>query len=196
MLFQKSLLSLITMFDCNSYPIQKVCIDGRYFLAYPIYIIRQANQKESSQNLEIKIEEHKQNDNTSLQYQYNNDTINFDPYMFPGQSKNYYKIIGNKLASFIIKYFDKTEIIKDKTIEKFLKTKKSKRAKKHMILLMKSKIARQIVKIYFGNYLWCSSILEQMKSDIQFYLCLNKQIFRRKSKQKKNPESIQFQEQN
>ncbi|CAD8043493.1 unnamed protein product [Paramecium primaurelia] len=181
-------------FDQNSYPIYKQCIDGRHFLVYPIYFIQKVNRQESSVNQELKLEEPEHKIETKIENKEhkNYDPMDFNTYMFPGQSKNYYKNIGNQFASFIINYFDKTEILKDPKISKFLKIKKQKYTKMHFQQLMKSKKARQLIKIYFGNYLWCSSILKRMKSDVEFYLSLNQQIFRRKPKQKIKTEFNKF----
>ncbi|CAD8052412.1 unnamed protein product [Paramecium sonneborni] len=169
-----------------SNPIYKICIEGRHFLAFPVYVIKQPRQVQSIESQEQKLEEVEVNreSNIEKQQEKSETKIIFNDYMFPGLSKNYYKNIGNNLSQFIISNFDIAEIREDRKIQKFLKIGKQNYNKKHIQQLIKSRTARQIVRMYFGNFLWCSSILKQMRSDVEFYINLNRSIFKRKIKNK------------
>ncbi|CAD8141719.1 unnamed protein product [Paramecium octaurelia] len=175
------------MYNINSAPVFSACFKGRYYWAFPVYCLKLQRETQHQVITEMKLEqtEQKQEKENSIQETDNpNPTTNNNSYMYPGQSKNYYKTLGQKVHSFIQNNFDVKELKKDRHIYKFLNVKRQNYNKFHLKELIKSKIGKQVIKIYFGNFLWCSSILEKSRSDITYYLSQNKNIFKRKHKPK------------
>ncbi|CAD8149007.1 unnamed protein product [Paramecium pentaurelia] len=173
------------MFNNNSPLVFSTCIQGRHFFAFPIYFIKLNSETQNTKTQEFKLEEknHQKQEEIHIQYkEHTNPKINHNSYIYPGQSKNYYKTLGNKLSIFIQENFDETEIREDQNIQQFIQRDSKKYNREHFKYLIKSKKGRQIIKLYFGNYLWCSSVLKQARSDIDFYLNLNQQIFKKKKK--------------
>ncbi|CAK90860.1 unnamed protein product (macronuclear) [Paramecium tetraurelia] len=175
------------MQNFNPAPVFSACFEGRYYWAFPVYRLKLQRETQHQVINEMKLEQTEQmqeKKNFIEQNQDPNPTTIHKSYMYPGQSKNFYKTLGQKVCSFIQNNFDVKKIKKDLHISKFINVKRQNYNKSHFRELIKSKIGKQVIKIYFGNFIWCSSILEKSRSDIAFYLSLNKKIFERKHKAK------------
>ncbi|CAD8212335.1 unnamed protein product [Paramecium octaurelia] len=109
----------------------------------------------------------------------------FSPYIWPGETKNYYKNIGKKLSSFITNSFDQPYVKQDPFVIQFVKIQGQNYSRIHFEKLFTSQIARKIATQFFGNYQWCSQFIQQNKTELGLYLRHNKHMYKRKSSTKK-----------
>ncbi|CAK62112.1 unnamed protein product (macronuclear) [Paramecium tetraurelia] len=141
----------------------------------------------------VKQEVKEEYDSESVKREYESESIEackknirkFSPYIWPGETKNYYKNIGKKLASFITNSFDQSYVREDPFVNQFVKMQGQNYNRIHFQKLFTSKIARRIATEFFGNYQWCSQFILQNKTELGLYLRHNKQMYKRKSQSKK-----------
>ncbi|CAD8143211.1 unnamed protein product [Paramecium pentaurelia] len=163
-------------------------IQPTYLQAY----YQMLNQKEQE---DVKQEVKEEYDSESIKKEYESKSIDkdckknivkFSLYIWPGETKNYYKNIGKKLSSFIINSFDQPQVKEDPFIIQFINMESQNYNRIHFQRLFHSKIARRIAANFFGNFQWCSQFISQNKTDIDFYLRHNKQMYRRKKRQQQS----------
>ncbi|CAD8050702.1 unnamed protein product [Paramecium sonneborni] len=151
--------------------------------AYLRSLIASQYMLENKDDIKVKQEIKEEYESESIQKVCKKNIQKFTPYIYPGETKNYYKNIGKKLSSYIINNFDQTLVKQDQVIMKFLKIDGQNYNRNHFKELLNSKMATKIAKNFFGNFMWCSLFIEQNKTDIDLYFRHNQQIFRRKKRQ-------------
>ncbi|CAD8105674.1 unnamed protein product [Paramecium sonneborni] len=92
-------------------------------------------------------------------------------YRYPRESKNYFKNIGPKLREFISQNFSNlTEIMNQTFILEFQMIQNQNHTKFHIQRLCKSRLGKAIAKIFFKNYRWVKSLVND---DLRSYFRLN-----------------------
>ncbi|CAD8049447.1 unnamed protein product [Paramecium sonneborni] len=164
---------------------------GFYYYPFGVYeipfqlpnILTSQYKLVNNNELKIKQEVKEEYESESQQEACKKKIVKFSPYIYPGETKNYYKNIAKKLSSFIINSFDHTILKQDPVIMQFLKIQDQHYNRIHFQRLFSSKIGRKMAKKFFGNFIWCSQFLEQNKTDIDLYFRHNKLMFIRKKRQ-------------
>ncbi|CAK70682.1 unnamed protein product (macronuclear) [Paramecium tetraurelia] len=124
-----------------------------------------------------------------------NDTdYNKKIHIFPGQTKNYYKNMGQKILKFIVEQFqDDAKVMSDSYIKQFMKISSQGFNRNALLKLKKSRIARKIIKLFFGNYKWVKPFISQHKAELDLYFRYNTQVYCPQKKQKILEKSINHQ---
>ncbi|CAD8157515.1 unnamed protein product [Paramecium pentaurelia] len=120
-------------------------------------------------------------------------------YLYPGQSKNYYKNMGQKIANFILQEFSEdNEIIQEPYIKKFLKMDGQKFNRNSIQQLIKSKKGRRICRLFFAQFKWVKPFVAQHKTDLDLNFRLNRQFYqnRKNVSQSTKVEDFQIKEEN
>ncbi|CAD8147926.1 unnamed protein product [Paramecium pentaurelia] len=105
-------------------------------------------------------------------------------HIFPGQSKNYYKNMGQKIVRFIFEHFqDDQNVMGDTYIKQFIKITSQGFNRNAILKLKKSRIARKILKLFFANYKWVKPFISQHKAELDLYFRYNTQVYSSKKKQ-------------
>ncbi|CAD8071573.1 unnamed protein product [Paramecium sonneborni] len=114
-------------------------------------------------------------------------------HMFPGQTKNYYKNIGQKIKKFIYTQFSEfSQIMSDLAIRKFLKIESQKYNRNSIQKLMKSQKGRKICRLFFAQFKWVKPFLTQNKTDLDLYFRYNRTLCIKKEKKQKKIKSKEF----
>ncbi|CAD8065580.1 unnamed protein product [Paramecium sonneborni] len=115
--------------------------------------------------------------------------------IFPGQTKNYYKNIGQKINKFIESEFSEfSQIKQDKIIQKFLRIDKQKYNRDSIQKLMKSKKGRRICKLFFAQFKWVIPFVSQNKTDLDLYFRYNRILCVKKQREQKKRNEFQIPE--
>ncbi|CAK71505.1 unnamed protein product (macronuclear) [Paramecium tetraurelia] len=188
---------------------QNTCVHTN--LIFPLHMLYFAQFMNSIKSeIEIKLEENEEKEKEvvckeSQKINKNNITNEITQknnfcHIFPGQSKNYYKNMGQKIAQFILQEFsDDKEILQEPAIKKFLKMESQKFNRNSIELLIKSKKGRRICRLFFAQYKWVKPFLVQNKADLGFSFRFNKLLYsnRQSTSEKANRvEDIQIKQEN
>ncbi|CAD8147849.1 unnamed protein product [Paramecium octaurelia] len=99
-------------------------------------------------------------------------------HIFPGQSKNYYKNMSQKIVKFIFEHFqDDERVMNDSHIKKFIKIPSQSFNRDSILKLKKSKFARKILRLFFANLKWVRPFISQNKAELSLYFRYNKQLY-------------------
>ncbi|CAD8133869.1 unnamed protein product [Paramecium octaurelia] len=153
---------------------------GIYMYPVPGPYIQACQQFQEVEEQIVKQEVKEEYESESIQEVRKKKIVKFSPYIYPGETKNYYKNVGKKLSSFIINSFDQQIVKQDPFIIQFVKIQSQNYNRMHFQKLFKSKVARRIARKFFGNFLWCSKFIQQNKTDIDLYLRHNQLMYQRK----------------
>ncbi|CAD8159879.1 unnamed protein product [Paramecium octaurelia] len=168
---------------------QNTCIDTNLKISLHMLLFAQLiNSFTVKGEIETKQEENEEKEKEvgyqeSLKLNKNNTTNEITQsnnfcHIFPGQSKNYYKNMGQKLAHFILQEFsDDKEIIQEPAIKKFLKMECQKFNRNSIKLLIKSKKGKKICRLFFAQYKWVKPFVVQNKTDLGLSFRYNKLMY-------------------
>ncbi|CAK62425.1 unnamed protein product (macronuclear) [Paramecium tetraurelia] len=139
---------------------------------------------------EVKNEENSQQQEKNLklvEYQNTNQREDKKIHIFPGQSKNYYKNMSQKIVKFIFEHFqDDERVMNDSHIKKFVKIPSQSFNRDSILKLKKSKLARRILRLFFANLKWVRPFISQNKAELTLYFRYNKQLYCPQKSQQQN----------
>ncbi|CAD8134108.1 unnamed protein product [Paramecium pentaurelia] len=169
---------------------------GIYLCPVPLPYIKTCQQlQDDRQFMNVKQEVKEEYESEPIQEVCKKHIVKFSPYIYPGETKNYYKNIGKKLSTFIINSFEQPIVKQDPFIIQFIKIQSQNYNRMHFQKLFKSKVALKIARKFFGDFQWCSKFIQQNKTDIDLYFRHNKQMYQRK-KRDQSPFKKRITEQN